>query len=53
MICGDSFLKWFEIGFLIGTVLCLILSPIYSLIEWKWYCKKYGKETAREIFRRM
>ena len=54
MMCGNSFLKWFKFGVLsIGIPLAIISFPIIRLIEWKRDCKKYGKETAYEIWRRM
>lgn len=52
-ICGDSFIKWVEFSFVfIGIPFFLIMFPIVRHIEWKHDCKRYGKETAYEIWRR-
>ena len=37
----------------IGYVGAILLLPIYQRIDYKRDCKKYGKEQADEIWRRM
>ena len=49
---GISYIKYIELSLLIGLLIMLLLFPFFMWIEWKILCKKYGKETAREIWKR-
>ena len=40
------------VGFLISLAVSICLIPLETYILWKNLCKKYGEETAHEMWRR-
>ena len=53
-ITGDILTDVFMLlGIAWGGAIALLLFPVSQWIAYKWDCKKYGKEQADEIWRRM